>query len=231
MATAGDSLYAIKKLVYEDVEFSLAEFNDILASNYDNNELLRKRIENKLPKYGNGIDEVDSIAAGMVAQYCDKVRRCKTYIGSPYRPGVYSFYETINRMGSKTPATPNGRKAKTRFSLNAGPDHGVIKNGATSVLKSLTKFSQCMADNACPVDLQLSGGTPPEIIKNIVEYLANHDALFVQTMVANKEDLIKAEERPENYKDLMVRVTGFSANYVALDARTRKEILARSDWN
>ena len=87
-----------------------------------------------------------------------------------------------------------------------------------------------MSDNACPMDLQLSAGIPPEVIKFIMEYLEKHGALYVQTTVANREDMLKAEKTPEKYKDLIVRVTGFSAQYISLDPITRQEILARSYW-
>jgi len=100
----------------------------------------------------------------------------------------------------------------------------------TSALKSITSFEHSLADNACTVDLHLSAGTPPEVIKSVNEYLANHGAMYVQISVVNKEDLLKAEERPEDYKDLVVRVTGFSAVFVTLDEQTRHEIIERSYW-
>jgi formate C-acetyltransferase len=170
------------------------------------------------------------MAAGLVRYYCERVRTYRTYNGNPYRPGMYSFYETVNRMGRITGATPNGRKAGERFSLNTAPDHGAIANGMTSALKSITSFSHALADNACTVDLHLSAGTPAEIIKAVCEYLYSHGAMYVQMSVVNHEDLEKAEEHPEDYKDLVVRVTGFSALYVTLDEHTRREVLERSYW-
>ena len=80
------------------------------------------------------------------------------------------------------------------------------------------------------MDLQLSGGIPAEVIKYIMEYLEKHGAIYVQTTVANRDDMLKAEKTPEKYKDLVVRVTGFSAQYISLDPVTRKEILSRSYW-
>jgi formate C-acetyltransferase len=231
LATAADSVYTVKKLVYDNAEFTLDQFNDILLRDYQGNEMLRNKIANVLPKYGNGVKEVDDIAADLVRFYCGKVRTYKTYIGSPYRPGLYSFYETINRMGRITGATPNGRKAGERFSLNSAPDHGAIRNGLTDALRSVTSFEHALADNACTVDLHLSQGIPPAIIQSITEYLANHGTLYLQITIVNKDDILNAEENPDKYKDLIVRVTGFSAYYVSLDEHTRHEILERSFWN
>lgn len=230
LATAADSLLAVKRMVYDDTELTMEQFNGILAADYEDNEILRQRLKNKLPKYGNGVKEVDDLAADLVRDYCERARTYRTYNGSPYRPGLYSFYETGNRMGRITDATPNGRKAGERFSLNTAPDHGMIKRGMAPALKSITSFSHALADNACTVDLHLSAGTPPEVIRAICEYLSSHGAMYVQMSVVNHEDLEKAEAHPEDYKDLVVRVSGFSALYVTLDEHTRREVLARSYW-
>ena len=87
-----------------------------------------------------------------------------------------------------------------------------------------------MADNACTVDLQLSSGATPQTIKTIVEYLAKHDVLYLQMTVASVEDMMEAEKRPQDYENLTVRVTGFSAQYISLDSQTRGEIRERSSW-
>ncbi len=230
IATAADSLYAIKKVVYEDRQKTMKEFSDILDSDFKNNEVFRTYLEKKLPKFGNGNEEVDAIFKDIAENFCAHVKTCRTYIGTIYRPGIYSFYETVNRMGSITGATPNGRHNGVSLSLNAAPDHGAIQNGLTQTLKSITCWEHALSDNACPMDLQLSGGIPAEVIKYIMEYLEKHGAIYVQTTVANRDDMLKAEKTPEKYKDLVVRVTGFSAQYISLDPVTRKEILSRSYW-
>ena len=230
IATAADSLMAIKKVVFEDKTKTMDEFKAILEKDFEGEEVFRTYLEKKLPKFGNGDDEVDGILDRIAEDFCNYVKTKRTYVGTIYRPGIYSFYETITRMGRITGATPNGRHAGITLSLNAAPDHGVIQNGLTQTLKSITSWDHTMSDNACPMDLQLSAGIPAEVIKYIMEYLEKHGALYVQTTVANREDMLKAEKTPEKYKDLIVRVTGFSAQYISLDPITRQEILARSYW-
>ncbi|WP_066646449.1 pyruvate formate lyase family protein [Christensenella timonensis] len=230
LATAADSLYAIKKLVYDEREMGIGELAGILQGNYEKQDALRSRLANRLPKYGNGQGEVDRIAAGLARYCCERVRSYRTYNGNRYRPGLYSFYETVNRLGSVTGATPNGRKAGERFSLNTAPDHGAIRSGITPALRSVTAFAHSLADNACTVDLHLCAGTPPGAIRSVSEYLNGHGALYLQTSVVDKEDMERAEIHPEDYRDLVVRVTGFSALYVTLDEATRNEIRERSYW-
>lgn len=229
LATAGDAVLAIKKIVYERRQKTMNEFCKILDSNYFGEELFRKELLS-LPKYGNGDKEADSITAEIMQHYCSHVCVMKTYVGTYYRPGMYSFYETVNRMGRITGATASGRRSGERFSLNTAPEHGMIKNGLTAALSSITSFEHSLADNACTVDLQLSSGVKPEVIGSVVEYLAKKDVLYLQMTVASTEDMYAAEKKPDDYQDLTVRVTGFSAQYISLDDQTRSEIRERSSW-
>lgn len=114
--------------------------------------------------------------------------------------------------------------------MNIAPAHGMIKSGLTGALKSITSFDHSLAANACPVDIQLAGNTPPEVIRYISDYINDRGGMLAQITVANREDMLQAQINPEAYKDLVVRVTGFSARFVALNKETQDEILQRSYW-
>jgi formate C-acetyltransferase len=230
LATAVDSLYSIKKLVYEDTQFDIETLNEILKNNYGGNEELRLMIKNRIPKYGNGVEEVDNIAKELVEQYGKFVRSYRIFNGNRYRPGLYSFSYPPISMGKITKATPDGRKAKGLFSLNSAPSHGNIKNGLSSVLRSITTIDHSLGDNASTVDIQLSAGVSSDVIKYINDYLASKDVLFTQITVANREDMLKAQKNPEQFQDLRVRVAGFSARFVSLDKETQDEIIQRAYW-
>lgn len=230
-ATLVDSLFSIKKLVYDEGSITLKDFSHILSNNYKDEEELRLMIKNRIAKYGNGVKEVDELARELSSMYSEIVRKYKTSIGTPYRPGIYSFYEPIKSMGRVTGATPDGRKAGEVLSLNSAPYHGVIKNSLSDVLTSVTAIEHSKADNASCVDVQLNGKVTPEVIQYIVEYLAKRDVLFVQFNVVNRDDLINAQKNPERYQDLVVRVTGFSARFVVLSKETQDEIIQRSYWD
>lgn len=231
LATTADSLAAIKKVVFDDKEMTLEQLNKILHEDYAGNEPLRQRLINKISKYGNGEQEVDDIARLLVGAYCDHVSSRRTHNGLYYRPGLYSFYATVRRQGAVTPATPNGRKAGQPFSLNIAPAHGAIKNGMTAVLQSVMRFDHTLAPNACPVDVHLQAGTPVEVVRYINEYIGKSGGVLSQFTVANRDDMRNAQKAPERYQDLIVRVTGFSAQFISLDKGTQDEILDRSYWD
>ena len=188
-------------------------------------------VKNRIPKYGNGIKEVDDLAREMCSMYSEIVKKYKTFNGNSYRPGTYSFYEPIKTMGKVTGATPDGRKAGEVLSLNIAPYHGNIKNGLSSVLQSVTSLEHSKVDNASPVDIRLYGNATPEILGYITEYLAPKDVLYAQFTVVDKDTLLEAQKFPERYQDLVVRVTGFSARFVSLPKATQDEIIKRSYWN
>jgi formate C-acetyltransferase len=130
-----------------------------------------------------------------------------------------------------TGATPDGRKSGEILSLNCAPSHGTVSNGLSSVLKSVTSIRLGEVDNACPLDVQLSGDVPPGVVESIIEYLQRHGALYAQFSVLDTDTLMRAREQPELYQDLVVRVTGFSARFVSLPRDTQNEIIRRSHWN
>lgn len=230
LATAADSLMAVKQIVFDKKLKTLDEFNDILNRNFEGEEKFRQMLLNRVPRYGNGDAEVDGIVSRIVEEYCAHVYSCRTHNGSYYRPGLYSFYATVRRQGSVTPATADGRRRGEPVSLNIAPGHGSIRSGLTGALKSITGFDHSLAANACPIDVQLSGNTPWQVIGYISDYIEERGGMLLQVTVADRTDLLAAQKEPESYKDLIVRVTGFSARFVALDKETQNEILQRSYW-
>ena len=230
-ATAVDSLYALRRLVYDDRRLGLDDFRELLARNYEGDEYFRLYIKNRLPKYGNGIAEVDTLAREVAAVYSETVRKYKTTNGNSYRPGIYSFYQPVISMGQGTGATPDGRKAGEMLSVNSAPAHGNIRNGLSAAIQSVTAVEHSKADNASTVDVQLAGKTPPEVIGYIVEALSKRDVIYSQFTVVDRDKLIDAMAHPEKYQDLVVRVTGFSARFVSLPKTTQEEIVRRSYWD
>ena len=97
-------------------------------------------------------------------------------------------------------------------------------------MKSVTVYDQAKALHASEIDVHLAANTPTEVIKTIAEYLDQHGALYMQCTVADRAEMLDAQVHPEKHKDLVVRVTGFSAHFIALDKETQNEIIARSYW-
>ncbi len=95
----------------------------------------------------------------------------------------------------------------------------------------LKAINQVHTDDGQTMDVQLTSDATPEVIQYIVEYLSKRDVLYVHFSVADREKLLEADKYPERYQDLVMRVTGFSARFVALPENTRQEIINRSWWN
>ena len=231
IADVADSLMALKKVVYDDKQMTLVKFREILNKNFDGEEVFRDYLMNRIPKYGNGIEEVDELAKFVVDSFCSLVYQQRTFNGNIFRPGLYSFYGSIVNCGEVTGALPSGRRDKEIFALNISPEHGVMKNGITAVLQSITHFDQRQSSNACPVDVQLSPNTPEEVLDYIVKYLDENNALLLQAGVINHDALKDAQKHPEKYQDLLVRVSGFSARFVVLDKSVQDEIIKRTCWS
>ena len=230
VADVADSLMGVKRVVYDEARLTLPELMDICENNFVGEETLREYLVNRVPKYGNDIPEVDALAKFVVDSFCDKVFTCRTFNNRLFRPALYSFYGSVVRCGEATMALPSGRRDGDVFALNISPEHGAVRNGISAVLKSITTFDHRKGVNACPVDVQLSPGTPIEIVDYITRYLDKHHALLLQIGCVRHEDMVEAQKHPENYQDLIVRVSGFSARFVVLDKEVQDEIIRRCYW-
>ena len=230
IADVADSLMGVKRVVYDEGRMTLPELMALCQRNFEGAELFRQYLINRVPKYGNDIPEVDALAKYTVDCFCDKVFTCRTFNDRIFRPALYSFYGSVVRCGEATMALPSGRRDGEVFALNISPAHGAIKNGISAVMKSMTAFDHRKGVNACPVDVQLSPGTPVEVVDYITRYLDKHNALLLQIGCVRHEDLVEAQKRPEDYQDLLVRVSGFSARFIVLDREVQDEIIQRSYW-
>lgn len=230
-ATAADCLMAIKKIVFDNSKMSMRQFNEILEADYQGQEEFRQYLLNRIPKYGNGISEVDDLAKFIAESYCEIVSHKRIFNGKVFRPGTYSYYGTVINLGEMTPALPNGRHAGEPLSFNVVPDHGKAEKGLSGILRSIGNIDHRKALNAATVDVQLTANTPMVVLGYINDYIEQHHGLVTQVTMANREDMIEAQKTPEKYKDLVVRVTGFSARFIALDRQVQDEIINRCYWS
>lgn len=230
LATTVDSLAAIRELVYQRKTHTMDSLLDILDHNFEGAESLRQYLLNKVPRYGNGDPSVDKLAEKLVKFYCKAVSACETWNGHRYHPGLYSYYGPTVNYGLHTGATPNGRLHGEPISLNTNPDHGAVRSGMTGALASVTAFDQALAHNATAIDVHMPGNTPPDVLRAMARYLEQNGALYMQVTIADREEMLDAQLHPQLHKDLVVRVTGFSAHFIALDRETQDEIISRSYW-
>jgi len=231
IANVVDSLISIKKLVFENKKLSLKKFKEILEKNFDGYEPLRQEIINKLPKYGNDIDEVDKIAVNLFDYYCDEVLKYRTPL-SRYYPG-FLVWRLHLPFGLNTMATPDGRKAKTPLADSLAAMQGRAKEGITAILKSVEKLKLKKAIGAAVVNLHIDKSNlkttsdKDKFISVIKTHLKN-GGFQLQITVVDPETLKKAKENPEKYNDLMVRVGGYCDFFSRLEPELQDTIIERA---
>lgn len=233
VATAADSLMAVKQLVFEEKQLTLMEYADILMKDFEGAEELRQRAVKHCPKYGNDLEEPDMAAAEIIACIRRKIKKYKTYHGGNYRLGLYSV-EDHAIMGSATGATADGRKSGVSLSNSMGAVQGMDKNGPTSLLNTVTHTDMSVAANGMVLDIKfipsfLDQETGKKALRHLIRTYFRNGGMEIQISLVSKDTLLAAQADPENFKDLIVRVSGFSAYFVTLRRETQDEIIQRTE--
>jgi len=229
LANTVDSLYAIKKLVFENKKISLPDLKKALEANYEGYEVIRQLILN-LPKFGNDIDEVDDIAVMVVNQVKNTLKKYQTIRGG-FRSALYDF---MNHMYAPLfiGATPDGRKKEEPLSHAANPMHGRNKTGITATARSVAKLGfEELAGGQLQLEIDpllMKKGDPGKILESIVISYFEMGGIQVFVNIVSVETLEKAMEHPEEYEHVIVRVTGISVHFVHLNRKIQEEIVART---
>ena len=241
LSSVANSFAAIKKLVFEEKKYSGVEILKALDENFEgeNGEIMRQILLNKVPKYGNDDDYVDSIAVKVYESYMDAVEKHKNarYGKGPLGCGYYASTVTIScniGAGADVGATPDGRKAGEAVSEGASPHSGTDLLGPTAVIKSVTKLPTIRITGGQLLNLKFS----PDAVRNENDKLKLVDLLrafsdlngwHLQFNVINRDTLKAAQKAPDDYKDLMIRVAGYCALFTDLDNDLQDEIIRRTE--
>ena len=229
---AVNSLYAIKKAVFDDKIISFDEFMQVLKNNWDGNEDLRTILLNKYMYYGNDNDEVDEIASNILNDFSDM---CTKYNGkTPMRfiSGVSTFGRQINWAPSRI-ATPFGRKKGEILSGNLSPTPGTDQNGALAIIKSYCKADLKKQHSGAALDIglipsDLETENSLSVLMGIIKSFVLLGGFFMQIDTADKNLLIEAQKHPENYQNLSVRISGWNARFVTMNKEWQDMIIQRA---
>ncbi|MBU1672052.1 MAG: hypothetical protein KKF41_08150 [Actinobacteria bacterium] len=230
-ATAADSIAAIKKLVYEERLVSMDELVKAIEANYEGYEKMRQTLINKAPKYGNDDDEADAIARYLSRFWTEEVFKRSTPTGRRYRGGYLSWNYWI-AYAPTTAATPDGRKRGTFLSNGLCPVDGTDRQGPTAVALSVGKLGLETVPNGDSHTITfnptlLKGSERVDKLASYLRAYGEKGGTALQINVLDAETLRKAQEKPEDYKNLLVRVTGYNAYFVMLGREIQDEIIAR----
>ncbi|MBW1994259.1 MAG: glycyl radical protein [Deltaproteobacteria bacterium] len=232
--TTGDSLAAVKTLVYDERRLSMEQLLDALKYNFEGMEDIRQMLINRAPKFGNDDDRADVLCNTVLKIYCDEVRRYENPRNGSFIGALY--YLTANiPFGFKTAATPDGRKAGEP--LNDGgisPVHGRDRKGATAVAKSVGKLDMQRVPHGAVLNQRFHPSLleGDEKLGRFMQYLRTYMDLGgweTQFNMVTSDILRDAQRHPENYRDLVIRVAGYSAFFTQLEVELQNDIMERTE--
>ena len=232
IGTITDSLSAIKTHVFENHTVSMDQLLTALSCNFEGHEVLRLRLWNKTPFFGNDDDAADDIMKQVYGSLFDAIDGKPNTKGGVYHLNMLSTTCHVY-FGKKLGATPNGRRAGMPESDGTSPSHGADRKGPTAVIKSLGKMDQLKSGGTLLNQRFLPGVLKREedldklaaLIRTYFKFNGHH----IQFNVVDTDTLKKAQACPDEYRNLLVRVAGYSDYFVDLDADHQKEIMNRRE--
>jgi pyruvate formate-lyase/glycerol dehydratase family glycyl radical enzyme len=235
LATAVDSIAAIKKFVYEENSISMKDLVSALDTNFKGKEKLRQKLLTRAPKFGNNDDYVDEIAKEVADFFCKEVMKHKTNRGGIFRPSFFSYGMHVFE-GKMLCATPNGRKSGEAISNSLSPTNNCEKKGPIAALQSVAKLDHTLIPNGSSTNVKMM----PSMIANdsgldkvsaMVRSYFKQGGQQIQFNVIDNKELKKAQKDPDSYKDLVVRVSGYSAYFVDLGKSLQNDIINRHSFD
>ena len=232
LGTITDCLSTLKKHVFEEKRFTMDELLTAVSNNFEGNEKMRQYIINRTPFFGNDDDYADSIA---VKVYDDLVEAIEGHPNTRGGKTQLNMLSTTchNYFGSVCGASVNGRLAKFAISDGTSPAHGADTNGPTAVIKSLGKLDQTKSGgtllNVRFVPTLLKRDEDLKKLVSLIRAYFNMGGHHIQFNIVDTQTLLDAQKEPENYKDLLVRVAGYSDYFNDMTEQLQNEIIARTE--
>ena len=281
VANMADSLYAIRKLVYQDKKVTMEEYKEALIWNFGRGfdrqtitemtvsilkemqskgravdqeavssilnvvmnmkpapekkaryEEIHNMIE-EVPKFGNDIPDVDYFARDVAYTYSRPLEKYKNPRGGQFQAGLYPVSANVP-LGGQTGATPDGRYAHTPVADGVSPSAGKDVNGPTAAATSVSRLDHFICSNGTLFNQKfhpsaLSGREGLEKFVALIRSYFDQKGMHMQFNVVSRETLLDAQEHPENYKHLVVRVAGYSALFTTLSRSLQDDIIRRTE--
>lgn len=235
VANVADSLAAIKKGVFEDQIISPYDLIKLLKSDFKNDEITRQRLLIQIPKYGNDVAWVDELGLKWATKFADKIGNFTNARGGKCHTGFYTVSAHVP-MGQNVGATPDGRLSRTPLADGGlSAVYGRDVNGPTALLQSVSRINSMLGSNGTLLNMKFlpSFFDTEEDVRKFSHMLIGMVKLKVshaQFNVVNKEDLLKAQKEPEKFRNLTIRVAGYTAYFTELVEDLQNEIIQRTEF-
>ena len=234
IANAANSLAAIKKLVFEEKAITLDELRDALKNNFQGQESLRQMLLNRAPKYGNGDEYVDRIAAEEAAFYCDEVAKYPTPEGGRHHVLIFGTSPpAVGGAAQKLGASADGRMAGNPLAMSACTTHGTERVSATATLKSAAGLDYTKAPGGISFILDMhptavAGDSGLDKLVSLLRTYFQDGGMEIGLNIVSDEELRKAQKDPERYSHIMVRVFGFSTQFISLSRDLQEYVIEKT---
>jgi formate C-acetyltransferase len=238
IGTVADSLSVVRRIVFDDKTVSGAELLQALRDDWEGHEPLYALVNSdRMHHYGNDDDYADDMAGFVMATYCRHIEHRPTAHGGDFKPGVYSVTTNVLH-GALVSATPDGRKAGEPVSDCIGPVHTLAgshdRNGPTAVAKSVTKLDHRRIANGIILNWKfaptaVSGEVGRENLLALMDGYFADDGMQSQFSIVGRETMVAAQERPGDYRDLVVRIAGYSAYFTELSKELQNDLIGRTE--
>ena len=229
-SNVADSLYAVKKVIFDDKKYSVKDLAEWLYEDWMDHEDKQKYFLNKVDKYGNDRQPADEMAARVIHHFCDTLKRHRNYRGGEFWPGIFSVGFHIS-MGAFTGATPDGRSAGATLGNGITPSNGLAVNGPTAIFNSVTRLPLKRVYNGLNLNMRLPGNRIKSgSLMHLLQTYFQNGGFQVQFNMVDSETLKDARQNPDQYRDLIVRISGYSGIFVNLSDIAQDEIIERTEY-
>lgn len=234
LADITDSLMVIKKLVYDEQKMTLAEIRDSVADNFCHNNILRSMVLKKVPLFGSGDSEAVGMANRVTKMVHDCFKKRNNFRGGPYTVGFWSMSNHV-AFGTLTGALPSGRLAGKPFTPGLTPQAHASRSMLDNI-RDVAELDPLNMTNNIAFNVKVvpaANDSHKQVVDNIYSYVKSYcdlGGMQMQFNVVSTDTLRAALAHPEEYKDLMVRISGYNAYFVTLDRELQEELIERAEY-
>ena len=233
IADTVNSLYAIKKLVFDEKKIAFPAFMSVLKNDWEGEEALRQYVLNHYRYYGNDNDEVDGLAARLLSDFADMCVSFNGVCGYRFPAGVSTFGRQLEWAPDRL-ACPHGRRAGEVLAANCSPSPDTDREGATAIIRSYCKADLSKLANGAALDIRLlpssvEGENGLDALTSLLRGFVTLGGFFMQIDIADASVLREAQKHPQDYTTLSVRVSGWNARFVTLDRGWQEMVIQQNE--